>query len=441
VALGANRAAVALVAGAIGAGCALPAWIGHPPVFPAGGATTWEVPLYEPLTGFGPKVLATVCGPAPAGKPRACEEVLLYVDSGSSHSALPAATFARLGVETSGSHFATIENAAGEKRAWSGGLVPQVRLGDLTLSQVVAVVHDETAILGADVLTARGWRLDPDRGTLALGAPPASSAAAVARLPIRDFPARTTVDLTVQGRVVPLLLDTGAAFTVVDAAWLKAAGLPLRSLAHGWPLSERDQNLRLGEATEAAVRLGDLELGRRQLVAHPRAPDGPDRGMLGLDLLSDYAFGVSAGALDLVPRAPSPLASARERIGRWRDLPRCPGLPGCVAAHLEPGAGVRIRIRVAGAAARGQRYLFGCADGAGRLRDGPVWVEIGLRAPAAGQERVVDVAMPEPWQPFWKAACDQLVLLDVNPVLEQVRPLTADVEGRWQFGFRRARLD
>src|SRR5262249_46847051 len=161
-----------------------------------------------------------------------------------------AATFARLGVETSGSHFATIENAAGETRAWSGALIPEVRFGDLAVSDVGAMVDSHTAILGADVLTAHGWRPDPDRGLLVLGTPPAAPPAA-ARLPIRDFPARTTVDLSVQGRVVPLLLDTGAAFTVVDAAWLKAAGLPLRSLDHGWPLSERDRTLRLGEATEA----------------------------------------------------------------------------------------------------------------------------------------------------------------------------------------------
>ena len=116
------------------------------------------------MTGLGPKVVGTVCGAAQAGKPRACEDVLLYVDSGSSYSALPAETFSRLAVETTGSHFATIENAAGEKQAWSGGLIPEMRLGGLALREVVAVVNKRTAILGADVLTANGWRIDPDRG-------------------------------------------------------------------------------------------------------------------------------------------------------------------------------------------------------------------------------------------------------------------------------------
>ncbi|HEY7373890.1 MAG TPA: aspartyl protease family protein [Polyangia bacterium] len=421
--------------------CALPPWIGHPPVFPAGSATSWAIPLYEPLTGFGPKVIATVCGPPGPGKPRACEQALLYVDSGSSHSALPAATFARLGVETTGSHFATIENAAGEKRAWSGGVVPEVRLGDLVLSDVVAMVHDQQGILGLDVLTAHGWRLDLDRGVLVLGAPPAPAAPPAARLPIRGFPARTIVDLSVQGRVVPLLLDTGAAFTVVDAAWLKAAGLPLRRLDHGWPLSARDPTLRLGEASDADVRLGDQDLGRRPIVAHPRAPEGSDRGMLGLDLLSDYAFGVSAGVLELVRRASSPLAGAAERVERWRDMPPCPGLPGCVAAQVEPGTGARVRVRTAASSPRAWRYLFGCVDRDARPAELPFWIEIGIRAATAGQERVVDIPMPERMQPIWRLRCASLVLLDVNPVLPVGRPLTSEVEGRFTFGNRRLRLD
>ncbi len=436
---GATRGVAFLLALAAPA-CALPAWIGHPPVFPTGGATSWVIPLYEPLTGFGPKVIATVCGAAREGKPRVCEEALLYVDSGSSHSALPAATLVRLGVETTGSHFATIENA-GEKRAWSGGVVPEVRLGDLVLSDVVAMVHDQQGILGLDVLTAHGWRLDLDRGVLVLGATPAPDAQPAVRLPIRGFPARTIVDLSVQGKVVPLLLDTGAAFTVVDAAWLKAAGLPLRRLDHGWPLSERDPALRLGEASDADIRLGDQDLGRREIVAHPRAPESSDRGMLGLDLLSDYAFGVSAGALELVHRAPSALVGAAERVERWRELSRCPGVPGCLAAQVEPGPGIRVRVRAAASSARAWRYLFGCVDRDAQLARLPFWIEIGMQAATAGQERVVDIPMPEQMQPIWRLRCAGLVLLDVNPVRPGTRPLTGEVEGRFTFGNRRLHLD
>ena len=197
----------------------------------------------------------------------------------------------------------------------------------------------------------------------------------------------------------------------------------------------------LGEATRAELRLGALELGQRQVVAHPRAPEGPTRGMLGLDVLSDFAFGVSDGALELEPRAASPLTSAPERIARWPDLPRCPDLPGCVAAALEPTAGVHVRIRVAATAPRAQRYLFGCVDGGRRLRDFSIWIEIGLRAPTAGQETVVEVPMPEPLRQVWAPGCKGLALLDVNPVLAGVRPMTADAEARMTFGIRRAHLD
>jgi predicted aspartyl protease len=424
-------------------GCALPPWIGHRPVFPATGATAWTIPLYEPLTGYGPKVRAVVCGAAPAAGRRPCAETLLYVDTGASHSALPAATFARLGVELSASHFATIEDAAGDTHAWAGGLVPEVRLdGGMSLAEVVTVVYEETAILGADVLTTRGWRIDLDRGTLRLGPEAVPAAAPAARLPIRGYPERTIVELTVEGRSVPLLLDTGAPITVIDRAWLAALGLPLRSLRFGWPLSARDPNVRLREATDAVLRLGQTDLGRRQVVVYPRGGDRPTRGMLGLDVLSDFTFGVTeGGAFEVVPRPRSPLAGARERVGRWPELPVCPDLPGCIAARLEPGPGVQIRIRVAASSPRDWRYLFACADAAGRLDDRPFWLEIGMRAPAVGQEKVVEVLMPERIRALWKIGCDNLVLLDVNPVVADVRPMTAPVEARMTFSNRRVRLD
>jgi hypothetical protein len=75
------------------------------------------------------------------------------------------------------------------------------------------------------------------------------------------------------------------------------------------------------------------------------------------------------------------------------------------------------------------------------MRDLPIWIEIGLRAPTAGEERVVEVEMPERARPRWKADCDGLALLDVNPVLTSIRPMEGDVEGRVAIGSRRVRLD
>src|SRR4030095_13751283 len=112
----------------------------------------------------------------------------------------------------------------------------------------------------------------------------------------------------------------------------------------------------LGEATDANLRLGALDLGRRQVVGHPRGDDGVTRGMLGIGLLSDYAFGVVDGALELEPRAQSPLPSAAERIARWHDLPRCPDVPGCVSAQVEPGDGVRFRLRAGASSPGAQTY-------------------------------------------------------------------------------------
>ncbi|HMF39916.1 MAG TPA: retroviral-like aspartic protease family protein [Polyangia bacterium] len=438
--IGAGR--IGLIAGLVVSGCALPPWIGHHPVFPSGGASSWEIPLYEPLTGLGPKVRATVCGPSPPAGPRACEEALLYVDTGSSHSALPEATLARLGVEVSASRFATIEDAAGDKRAWAGGLVSEMRLGDgLSLADVVTVVHEQTAILGADVLMTRGWRIDLDRGMLLLGAQRASPAPPAARLPIRGFPARTIVDLSVQGRGVPVLLDTGAPITVIDAGWLRELGLPLRTLQHGWPLSARDPSTRLTEATEAALRLGEADLGRRQVVAHPREADESMRGMLGLDVLSDFAFGVSQEALELARRAPSPFAAVPVRVARWHDAPNCPDVPGCVHVQLDQADQVLVRMRSAASSSRPWRYLFGCVDREGRPRDFTIWIEVALRTQTAGQERVLEVPMPEQLRQIWAVECPALALLDVNPVLPAVRPMTGDAEARIALSNRRLRLE
>jgi hypothetical protein len=49
--------------------------------------------------------------------------------------------------------------------------------------------------------------------------------------------------------------------------------------------------------------------------------------------------------------------------------------------------------------------------------------------------------MPERIRALWKIGCDNLVLLDVNPVVADVRPMTAPVEARMTFSNRRVRLD
>jgi hypothetical protein len=219
---------------ALQAGCALPVWMHDAPIFP-GAPGAWEVPLYEPLQRIGPYVLATVSGQPPPGAAPAREEVLLCVDSGTTRSELAAPTFAHLGVETTTSHLATIEDAAGVTRGWSGGLVPSVELGNgLTLANVVASVG-RTPILGADVLDAQGWQIDLDRGTLVLGARPWPAAPEVV-VPTHPFRNHALVDLRIAGQLVPVLIDTGAPFTVVDGAVLRELGLRAQPLAHPWPL-------------------------------------------------------------------------------------------------------------------------------------------------------------------------------------------------------------
>jgi len=51
------------------------------------------------------------------------------------------------------------------------------------------------------------------------------------------------------------------------------------------------------------------------------------------------------------------------------------------------------------------------------------------------------VDMPEQLRPLWKVGCDSMALLDVNPALPGVRPMTADFDARIVIGTRRIRLN
>jgi hypothetical protein len=405
--------------------CGPPAWIDQPPRFPAG-AEIWELPLYEPLTRIGPHVVATAVGGA-AGGPPPTRQVLLYVDSGSSHGALLADTFARLGVATAGSRFVTIEDAAGAKHGWSGALLPALRFdGGLTIADLPTSVTDYEQVLGADALGARGWQVDLDAGILRLGAEPWPEAPDVLRPPTRRWGDHAFVDVVIGGQPVPLLLDTGAPFTVVDGAVLRRLGLVEQPLASRWPLGGAGRKVTVETSFEGPVALGGQALGRRRIFAHPGGlSDG--QGMLGDDILYDYTFQLTRDGLALRSRPPDLLSSTPRRIARWRDLPSCPGAPGCLAADLVDASGERPRIRVRFTAVppRPFRYLFGCLDAQGRLRAAPFWVEVAVRQPAAGVavDITVDPEAPPAFRRMWASGCARLGLLDANPIVEGARPL------------------
>ena len=432
---------LAIWAGCIWAGCAPPAWISQAPKFPSG-PESWELPLYEPLTRVGPHLLATVVGnPDPTGAERT-EEVLLYVDSGSSHGALFAETFARLGLATRASHFVTIEDAAGVKHGWTGAVIPELRIGGLTLAGVVASVTDYSAILGADVLAPRGWQLDLDAGTLSLGAAPWPSGPDVIDIPLERFHDHVIAELRIAGEAVPLLLDTGAPFTVVDVDVLRRLGLTERPLASRWPLGGAGHTVGVATSFEGPVALGPRDLGTRRIFAHPGGLS-VGHGMLGNDIMYAYSFEVTRAGLALRPRAADLVTSAPGRIARWRELPSCAGVPGCLAAALvaskSPDGVPSVRLRFLAVPPRPFRYLFGCLDAAGRLRDSPLWIEIAVRQPTLGAETDVAVApeVPLAIRRLWASGCQRLALLDANPIVDGARPLPASAEAHLATDFRR----
>ncbi len=421
------------------AGCAPPAWIEEPPRFPAG-AQSWNLPLYEPLTRIGPHVVATAVGRARSDPPPT-RPVLLYADSGSSRGALLAETFARIGVATDGSRFVTIEDAAGAKHGWRGALLPELRLADgPTVAALPTSVTDYKEVLGADVMAARGWQIDLDAGVLRLGAEPWRADSEVVRVPVRRFGNHAIVDLVVAGQPVPLLVDTGAPFTVVDEAVLRRLGLAERPLVSRWPLGGAGRTVTVETSFEGPVALGGRALGVQRIFAHPGGLTN-GQGMLGNDILYRFAFQLTRDGLALRPRPTDLVASAPRRIARWTDLPACPEMPGCVAAELAPGdpADPHVRVRFRAVPPRPFRYLFGCAGADGRLRDSPLWVEIAVRAPLPGAE--VDVAVapetPVPIRRFWATGCAGLTLLDANPIVEGARPAPAVAEAHLASDLRR----
>ncbi len=419
--------------------CAPPAWIDQPPRFPAG-AEIWDLPLYEPLTRIGPHVVATAVGRATAGPPPT-RQVLLYVDSGSSHGALLADTFAQLGVATAGSHFVTIEDAAGARHDWRGALLPALSFdGGLTVAELPTSLTDYREILGADVIAARGWQIDLDAGLLRLGAEPWPPDPEVLRPPTRRWRDHAFVDVVIGDQPVPLLLDTGAPFTVVDEAVLRRLGLTEQPLVSRWPLGGAGGQITVQTSFEGPVALGPQALGRRRIFAHPGGLS-QGQGMLGDDILYDYAFQLTREGLALRPRGSDLLASAPRRISRWRDLPTCPGVLGCLTAELVDAAAdvPRLRVRFVVVPPRPFRYLFGCLDAGGRLRGSPLWAEVAIRQPQVGVSVEVPVApeAPPAFHRLWAEGCARLALLDANPVVEGARPLPAVAEARLATQIRR----
>jgi hypothetical protein len=310
----------------------------------------------------------------------------------------------------------------------------------LAVHEVVASVQDSVALLGADILAAHGWQIDLDRGTLVLGAAPWPAGPDVVAVPTRGWRGHSIVDLRVEQTPVPLLLDTGALVTVINRTRLQRLGLREHPLSHPFPVGAADGVVILESAFEGDVGLGDRDLGRRAILAYPGAAGGPGDGLLGEDLLSRYAFQVTAAGLKLRPRRAALAEGAAARIARWPDLPRCPDTIGCVAvtpgeAPADGAPRAWLRVRLLASFPRAERFLFGCTDVDPQGRTLNILMEVGIRHPVAGTDLTVGPEAEPVIQALWRGRCQRPVLLDVNPVIAD-RPLGADVEARFTFESR-----
>jgi predicted aspartyl protease len=222
------------------------------------------------------------------------------VDTGSTHTVLAEAAARRAGLlVTPGRLLLTPAGLieVGETR------LPALAVGDRVRRDVLVLVADLTAlgrdpridgILGMDVLDADRIVLDLVVGSLSLvdGAAARRPGGGIA-LPAREVGGRLVVEARVDGRLRSLVLDTGAAVTVLyeDAAggaafWLGTAG-----------------GVTSGLAARAELSVGRLHLGPVPAVrVRTRRPAAMGEGLLPGAVFARIDIDRAAGIVRLVPR-------------------------------------------------------------------------------------------------------------------------------------------
>lgn len=371
------------------------------------GKTSWSAPLYEPLTAHAPQLWAS----ARQGSKQL--DALLVVDSGSTVSALSEETLAALGAQVSTWRGASAIDAAGMRARLRGVTLEELQLGELNVREMQLASSGAVGLLGVDILGQRDWELDLDRGLLTLGAAPWPSGAAVVTLPARPLRGHRVVELSVAGQAVPLLLDTGGHFTAVNETTLRSLGLSPLPLERELTFVSVHGKFHVAQRYRAALALGEIELGTRDLLPRSHRCDAWRCGMLGWDVLNGFSLQVGPDSVRLKPRA-AVLSTVAERVRRWPAAPVCDDTPACVLVQLEPGTNAA-RLQVLADYPEPYAFLFGCLDESGQLRDDVPWLDVGILRARAGHAIDAMHGIPEPLRRTWGAQCRNWALLDINP--------------------------
>jgi len=222
------------------------------------------------------------------------------VDTGSTHTVIAEAAAARAGLTVAPGRW--LLTPAGRIEVGEARL-PELRLGDRVRAGLPVLVTDLAAlgrdpridgILGMDVLDADRLVLDLVAGTLLLtDADDTRVARRGSRLPARTVNGRLVVDARVDGRVRALVLDSGAAITVLYDD--PRAGAEVRLGTAG--------GARLGRATRAELSAGALHLGAVPAVrVQPPATRAAGEGLLPAAVFARIDIDRVTGRVHAVPR-------------------------------------------------------------------------------------------------------------------------------------------
>ncbi len=396
------------------------------------GEGPWVAPLLDPLTADHAVIDLELA--SADGKSKFTSTAML--DTGAWRSVVDGKAAEALGLEVTTTSRILMTDVSGHQRPWRGMVVPEAKIGELTLAGFGCQtgVEGAGAVVGNEVIARLPVEIDRDRGVVVFGASPWRAAEGTIGLEpgAEREPARVKVQL--DGRDVLFILDTGAYATTLDLETGNGFGLEKKHLLEPRRYFGLHNSAVAFDFEFAVPRLGfgDMQLEGLEIEPVPKMQQGGALnekvvGLLGMDVLKRFRLRIDnqAGKVELLRRGDL-VAGTAERIGRWRWAPRCDGSPGCVtASHTLTPAGdgkagvLDVVARAEAAYDNPVRLLFGFVDGGGRLVDALPVVELQAGKLAAGDVLSAratlegkDAAYLAPL--FAGEAAVHLILLDVN---------------------------
>jgi len=389
--------------------------------------------IREPLVRPELTVMATLRDSGGRSKP-----LWMSVDSGATGVTLPEKTYGALGLDPlSGVSIRTVD-PSGRVLIRAAGLVPTMLLGALEVSDVVAALGDSGSVLGQSVLAHSPWEIDWDRGVLTLGATPWSEGTDTIVLPLHHEGDGEVVTITIDGKPIDMVLDTGAFASTIPKGVGTSAGLTTTRMRPTLFKSMAGE-LVVRDLFSGEVRLGPLSVGRVDFAALSSGGRRAAFGLLGLDVLSRYRVQVIPGTqLALRPRE-GMRRTAAARIARWGFLPLSCAHPGCVHAQIEKdGTRASLRVSFEADVTRPIDVLLGCEDDRGddevrtesRLAFAhapiePKHVRVHLERGTRGTVSTTKIAYGAAWFQAGGGECRKLVALDVSPTTLELEDASA----------------